>query len=61
MMNLQLKYVIEEYKKWKAKHPHQGYQYDQIFDFLEIFSRGEILELLENLESEYDQEEKDTR
>jgi hypothetical protein len=38
---------INEYRKWKRENPDEGYQYDEIHDFANGLSRGELQELLE--------------
>lgn len=46
--------IIEDFKKWKEKHPDEDYQYDEVHNFLSNYSRGEIISFLEDVEYIYD-------
>lgn len=39
--------ALVRYAKWKAEHPDEGFQYDEIFEFLNECSRGEVLYLFD--------------
>lgn len=39
--------IVEEYKQWKLDNPDEGYQYDEIREFLANYDRGDLQSLLE--------------
>ena len=41
--------IIQRYKSWKAEHPDEDYQYDEIHEFITGLSRGELCEVFESL------------
>lgn len=46
--------IIKAYKKWKVEHPEEDYQYDCINEFFDNFGRGDLLDLIEFAEQQYD-------
>lgn len=38
--------VIDQFKKWKNDNPDEDWQYDEIFEFINNFSRGEMIHFM---------------
>lgn len=47
--------IIKDYIKWKEDNPDEGYQYDEIHEFLATQSRGDLQDLLEYAEEKFKQ------
>lgn len=48
-----MKNIIEKYRKWKKRHPDEGYQIDEIYQFMtDDLTNGEIVEIFEYLDNE---------
>ncbi len=39
--------ILNKYKEWKEENPDEGFQYDEISEFLDAQSRGDLQGLLE--------------
>lgn len=45
--------IVKDYIQWKLDNPDDGYQYDEIHDFLAGYDRGCLQGLLEFAEEYY--------
>ncbi len=39
--------LILKFKKWKKENPDEDYQYDEIFEFVDSLSRGDVISFLD--------------
>lgn len=46
---MKIQNIIKQYKEWKEGHD-EGYIYDQIHDFVNDLSRGDLLQFMEAVE-----------
>jgi len=45
--------IAIKFNEWQKKHPDEGYQYDEIHDFISELSRGDLLEVMEYVRDKF--------
>lgn len=45
--------IIESYKEWKSKYT-EDYCYDEIFEFLDVQSRGDMIRFMDEVTKMYE-------
>lgn len=42
--------IIKDFKQWKIDNPDTDYQYDEVWTFLERYTRGDLIKFLNEIE-----------